>query len=77
MDEADRRGRWLILGEDNLNSTVQNRLRDLIGEDARDAEAGGRPIDRRFRSVDGKAGAHGHAQFALRLGIAEDPMLRR
>jgi hypothetical protein len=51
MDEADRRGRWLILGKDNLNSTVQDRLRDLIGQDACDAEAGGRSVDRRFRSV--------------------------
>jgi len=77
MDETDRQGRWLVLGEDNLNSIVRDRLCHLVGQDARDAEARGRSVDRRFRSVDGEAGAHGHAQFTLRLGVAEDPMLRR
>ncbi len=77
MDEADRRRRGLIFGEHNLNSPVQDRLRHLIGQDARDAEAGGRAVDRRFGGVDGEARAHGRAEFALRLWIAEDPMLRR
>ena len=77
MDEADRRGRWLVLAKDNLNSTVRDGLGNLIGEDAGDAEAGGGPIDRRFRSVDGQARAHRRAQFPFRLWIAEHPMLRR
>ena len=55
VDEADRQGRWLILGENNPNAAVQDRLSNLIGQDARDAEAGGRAVDRRFRGVDGKA----------------------
>jgi hypothetical protein len=77
MDEADRRGRRLIIGKDNLKAIVQNRLGDLIGQDARDPEASGRAVDRCFAGVDGQARAHGRADFALRLWVAEDPMLRR
>ena len=75
VDEADRQGRWLIFGENNLNAAVQDRLCNLIGQDPRDAEAGGRAVDRRFRGVDGKARAQGRAELALRLRIAEDPVL--
>ena len=53
VDEADRQGRRLIFGKHNLNAAVQDRLGDLIGEDARDAEAGGGAVDRRFGGVDG------------------------
>ncbi len=71
MDKTDRRGRWLIVGEHNLNFAVQHRLGDLIGQDARDAEAGGRTVDRRFRGVDGEAGAHLHGVLALRLRVGK------
>ena len=70
-------GRRLMVGEHDLNSAVQDRLCDLIGQDAGDAEAGGRCIDRGFGGVDGEARAYRRADFAFRLRVAEDPMFRR
>ena len=55
MDEADRRGRRLIIGKDNLKAIVQNRLGDLIGQDIGDADTGDGGIDRCLRRVDMQA----------------------